>query len=721
MAFMPIAAGTTQPPLPPLYELEPPPAAGPRRHHLHNALYRQRWLVVALVAGFVLLGGSASWWLRPVYEASGSLIIRHPSLHAAQLTPQDYPVPVDPDREMQTELTILGSRAVAEPVIARLDLAQRDPEIARALAATRRQLAQKGRQLSPAAASELAAAVFHGQLATAPDKLSSTVHVSFRSSDPQLAAAVVNATAQGFLAETLAERGAQGEQAAHWMEQQVAAAARQLADDDNAVSQFQQQHAYVPLLEPAGSGEQSALLARLSDANHALAAAQAERIGDEAALASYQGGVVAALPAELRDPAIESATTRVGAAEQELATLETTYQPNFPLVVEARQQLAAARQQLAGLKTQVTAGLEQRLASSREREQQLTALVAGLNHQAAATSGLEMAFGVLQARAAAQRTLVATLREKLSEVQLEASLPPSNIQVLDRALVPDEPLYPRLGLDLALGLALGLGVGVAAALARERVSETLTVATEVQRVLGPALAPLGMIAELPAPARRRQALLPAAGGAAGEDDAGYARVAANLVARCGTPPRAVLVTSASPGEGKTTSVCRLAQALAAAGWRTLVVDCDLEAPGCARFFGLAEGGHTAGLQAALAGRKLTPLSLGPHLDLVPVEAGGGVLPMRAMAALLEQWREHYDYVLLDSPPTSASGTAVLLSSLVEAVVLVLRWGRTRQAEAQQAAAELARAHAPLCGTLFHRADPRAPAFRHWRRTHSAAA
>src|SRR6185312_2596227 len=147
-------------------------------------------------------------------------------------------------------------------------------------------------------ASELAAAVFHGQLATAPDKLSSTVHVSFRSSDPQLAAAVVNATAQGFLAETLAERGAQGEQAAHWMEQQVAAAARQLADDDGAVSQFQQQHAYVPLLEPAGSGEQSALLARLSDANHALAAAQAERIGDEAALASYQGGVVAALPAE---------------------------------------------------------------------------------------------------------------------------------------------------------------------------------------------------------------------------------------------------------------------------------------------------------------------------------------------------------------------------------------------------------------------------------------
>ncbi|HET9785118.1 MAG TPA: GNVR domain-containing protein, partial [Terriglobales bacterium] len=643
------------------------------------------------------------------------------SLHAAQLTPQDYPAPVDPDREMQTELTILASRAVAEPVIARLDLTARDPEIAGALAATRRQLAKKGRRLSAAGAAEEAAAVFHAQLTMAPDKLSSTVHLSFRSRDPRVAAAVVNATAQAFLAVTLAERGAQGEEAAHWMRQQVAQAAQQLADDDHAVSQFQQQHAYVPLLEPAGTGEQSALLARLSDANHALAAAQAERIGDEAALASYHGGVVAALPADLRDPAIESATARVGAAEQQLATLATTYQPGFPLVVEAQQQLTAARQQLAGLQTQVAAGLGQRLASSREREQQLSSLVEDLNHQAAATSGLEMAFGVLEARAAAQRTLVATLREKLSEVELEASLPPSNIQVLDQALTPDQPLYPRLGLDLALGLGLGLALGVGAALARERVSETLTTAADVPRVLGPALAPLGMIAELRRPARHGQALLPAAGGAGEADLSGYAKVAANLVARCGTPPRAVLLTSANPGEGKTQSVCRLAEALAAAGWRTLVVDCDLEAPGCARFFGLAEGGHSGGLQAALAGRKLTPLSLGPHLDLVPVEAGGGALPMRAMAALLEQWREHYDYVLLDSPPTSASGTAVLLSSLVEAVVLVLRWGRTRQGEAQQAAEELARAHAPLCGTLFNRADPRAPSFRPYRRTPSAAA
>jgi uncharacterized protein involved in exopolysaccharide biosynthesis len=720
MAFIPLTPGATPPALPPLYELEPPPGAGPRRHHLHNALYRHRWLVAALVAGFVAVGGSASWWLRPQYQATGSLIVRHPSLHAAQLTPQDYPTPVDPDREMQTELTILDSRAVARPVMARLHLEERDPEIARALARTRRQLAKKGQTLTAEAAAEQAADIFHAQLTTTPDKLSSTVHVSFRSSDPAVAAEVVNATAQAFLDETLAERGAQGEEAAHWMKQQVAAAAQQLAADDQAVSAFQQQHAYVPLLEPTGAGEQNPLLARLGDANHALAAAEAERIGDEAVLASYHGGVVAALPAELRDPSIESATARVGAAEEQLATLETTYQPDFPLVVEARQQLATAQQRLAGLKTQVEAGLEQRLASSREREQQLTILVTDLNHQAAATSGLEMGFGVLEARAAAQRTLVATLREKLNEVELEASLPPSNIQVLDRALTPDEPLYPRLGLDLGLGLVLGLVVGVGAALGRERVSETLTGGAEVQRVLGPALAPLGMIAELPAPGRRGQALLPAAAGEAGEES-GYAKVAANLVARGGTPPRAVLITSPNPGEGKTSSVCRLGQALAAAGWRTLVVDCDLESPGCARFFGLAEGGHTAGLQAALAGRKLTPISLGPHLDLVPVDAGGGVLPMRAMAALLESWREHYDYVLLDSPPTSASGTAVLLSSLVEAVVVVLRWGRTRQGEAQQAAEELARAHAPLLGTLFNRADPRAPSFRPYRRSHSAAA
>ncbi|MGH9393997.1 MAG: GumC family protein, partial [Terriglobales bacterium] len=446
--------------LQPVYELEGTPLAPARRGEVGNALYRNRWLGLALVALFVLLGGAASWWVRPWYQATASLIISHPSLHAAELTPVEYPPAVDPDREMQTELTILSSRAVAAPVIAALDLEQRDPEIRAALAAAERGRARRHRPFPASERDAAAYALFSGKLKLAPDKLSSTVAVSYGSRNPELAAAVVNATTASFLRETLAQRGAAGERATSWMRRQVAAAAAELGRDDDAVAQFQQAHDYIPLGDAASGGTQSGLLNRLQDANHAWSAAAAERIGDQAAVASFSGGVVAALPVELRDPAIERAAENVGAAEQQLTALETTYRPEFPLVVEARQQLEGAQQKLAGLRAQVAAGLAQRLASSQQREQAEAVQVADLSREAAAASGLQMQFGVLKARADAERSLVDTLRQKLAEQQLESSLPPSNIAVLDAALPPQGPVYPSLGLDLALGLGLGLVVAV---------------------------------------------------------------------------------------------------------------------------------------------------------------------------------------------------------------------------------------------------------------------
>src|SRR6185437_15880868 len=96
-------------------------------------------------------GAAATWWVRPWYQATASIIISHPSLHAAELTPVEYPPPVDPDREMQTELIILSSRAVGDPVIASLNLEQRDPEIQAAIAQAQRRRARsrhrrRGRQ-----------------------------------------------------------------------------------------------------------------------------------------------------------------------------------------------------------------------------------------------------------------------------------------------------------------------------------------------------------------------------------------------------------------------------------------------------------------------------------------------------------------------------------------------------------------------------------------------
>ncbi|MGH9518249.1 MAG: Wzz/FepE/Etk N-terminal domain-containing protein, partial [Terriglobales bacterium] len=204
-------------PLPSLYELEPAPAVPRTGGRLGNALYRGRWLVVAVVAGFVLLALVLSHWIRPYYEASGSIIIQHAVLHNAEITPQEYPPPVDADRELQTELTIMQSRAVVGAVVVGLQLETADPEIRAALAGTERGLARQHEHLSAARGAQIAYGVFSSKLQLLPDKLSDAVQIEYGSHDAALAAAVVNALMEEFLHQALAQRGADGAQTSVWM------------------------------------------------------------------------------------------------------------------------------------------------------------------------------------------------------------------------------------------------------------------------------------------------------------------------------------------------------------------------------------------------------------------------------------------------------------------------------------------------------------------------
>lgn len=690
-------------------ELTPAPAA-PRLSRLLEALRRQRWLALSVVAGFVALAGLASVLVRPYYVADASLIIEPPNLHLAELTPPSYPPPVDLDRELQTELTVLGSHLVAAPVIRDLDLEQRDPEIAAALQGVERSLAHKGWHLSAATREQIADGVFAHKLQLLPDKISSTVHVEYGSDNAALAAEVANALTASFLDEALAARQQAGDRTLVWMRQQLADASAERDRDQAAIESFQQQNQYVPL---SGGAQPDPLLERLDEADHALSGAQAASITSQALLASYGNGSVAALPAELHTTAIDRQVDNVGAAQSALTALEATYRPEFPLVVEARQRLASEQAKLASLRADVTAGLRERADADARQVAQLQQLVDGLSQQAAAASAVGLRYGALKERAEAQQALVATLREKLNEVELSATLPVSNIQLLDAATTPLQPAYPRLALDLGLGAALGLALALALVLARERWSERVTDPDELTRALGEAVAPLGLVPDgartLRSPAG--QVLLPAVANGAPLES--YARIAAHLVARCGPAPRAILITSANPEEGKTMTTCQLGLALAAAGWRTLVVDADIRHPGCNRLLGLDS---RLGLIAAQQGVAVAPEPVVTHLDLLGCESGQA-LPLQApaMAKLLADWKSRYDYILVDSPPGNLTGDAVLLSALVEAVVVVVRWGETRLGEAQRLCLELARARAPLLGTVINRTDPRAPAYRYYRR------
>ncbi len=672
--------------------------AGPRPSsrllpRLGEALYRSRGAALLLVLLGVLAGAALSWLVAPVYTAQGALVVERPNPQPAELHPSETPA-YDEDREIQTEMTELASRTVAGRVIARLDLTRLDPEMAQALARARR-----AGPLDATSTAQIATGVFGGQLALVPDKLSRTVRVQFRSRDPRLAASAVNGLMEEFVDYTRGARAATGQALADWLRGQLQGERDRFQRDEAALVRFQQQHAFTPLVVPGG--QQNVLLEQLVVANRQLTESTAARITSEALLATYTG-TVSALPAELRTPAIDQAVSELSAAERALDLLQVQYQPGFPLLEQARERVSRSRARVAALGSQVQQGLEKRVRVARRQEAELAALVTRLSQRAAGESTTELEYQVLENRAAAQRRLNETLNEKLQEAGLLASLPTSNVWILDHATRPLTPLYPRLPLNLGLGLALGLAAALATALARERWSGAITAGRAGLQLRGRWLPPLGLI-----PEARRRGAASLGRAAAGES---YARLAAQLVARL-APPASCLLTSSNPGEGKTRTTCELGLALARLGWRTLLVDADLRRPGCHRFFGVE---NFQGLLAAQQGGA-PALHVAPNLDLLPCEnAPEAQLLPRRLAELLAEWRTRYDYVLFDTPPGRLTGEAALLAPLVGGVLLVLRWGHTSEEEAQALGEELARARAPLLGTVLNRADLNAPEFRYYR-------
>jgi capsular exopolysaccharide synthesis family protein len=180
------------------------------------------------------------------------------------------------------------------------------------------------------------------------------------------------------------------------------------------------------------------------------------------------------------------------------------------------------------------------------------------------------------------------------------------------------------------------------------------------------------------------------------------------------PPKVLLFTSPLPGEGKTLTAVNYALTLAARGLRVLLVDADLrcglvnEVFHCRRKPGLAE--VLTGLAGLEEATWRVAVGESGVLDVVPAGSPLGT-PERVPAVervrdVLDALAPRFDLVVVDSPPVNLLADAALLASAADAVVLVVRAGRTRMEALRYAMEQLTAARAPVVGTLLNDIDPR---------------
>ncbi len=543
------------------------------------------------------------------------------------------------------------------------------------------------------------------------------IEVDYTNRDPKVAAATVNHLVQALIDYTFQTKFTATNQVSQWLEGQLGDLRRQSEQLQSRVVALQQGSGIFGVGGTDLQGKPviySPVLDRLQQSTAQLSQAEMNRVL-KASVADVVKTGNAELISQLSGTSLGNASsqgvvnslTLIQSLRLQEATLQAQIDQDssqfgsaYPKLIQERASMKGLQQSVQQEMNRIGERVQNDLEVAAKAEQGARAAYEKDRNAAEKLNDKSIEYAILSKEADQSQELYQDLLKRLKEAGILEGLHSSNITVVDQANAPAKPSKPQVPLYLALGIGLGLFFGCAAALLVEAIDNKIQDAEEIEVMQIPVL---GITPQLEANRASSTAImLDSPHAAFGES---VRRLRSGLLISCsGRPPQVLLVSSAGPGEGKSTLALNLAASLSRFEKSVLLVEADMRRPVLRRRLGL-EG--TDGLSTMLSDRdsasSVMPVPDNPNLHLL---AGGPVPPYPAeligsqrMRALLEEWRAEFDFIVVDSPPVLPVTDAQLLEEMADATILLARVGVTTRAA-------LERAYKLL---LMHRKEPERPA------------
>lgn len=680
------------------------------RRYLRIAM-RWRYVILGTVAVCFLLGLITTLLMTPQYTATTMIEISREASQVTNFQGVERETSVADQEFYQTQYGLLQSRSLSERVATQLRLVD-DPKFYERFGVSRDEPAfQLVNGRYPAAGRALrvrvAGEILREHLSVVPTRLSRLVEIRFTSSDPETSAWIANTWASAFININLERKVQATSYGRNLLQRQLAQQKERLDESQRQLVAYASQERIINL--PAQSNadgstaERSIVADDLASLNAALSQATAERIAAEARY--REGGRAGASSEALRNQAINMLRQRRAELAAEYQKLLTQFEPEYPAAKALKSQIDQLDRSISSEERRVTGSIETDYRGAVERERALQARVEQLKGNYLDLRRRSIQYNIFQQEVDTNRALYEGLLQRFKEIGVAGGVGVNNVSVVDQADVPQKPSSPRLLINLAIALLAGLGIGAALAFALEQMDEAIADPAEVGRRLGLPL--LGSVPKVDG-VTPKEALLDRKSDLV---DA-YLAIQTNLAftTEHGVP-RSLSVTSTRPAEGKSTTALALATMLARSGKRVILVDGDMRSPSVHHLGGVS---HDHGLSNFLAGQDdIAPLTFDMK-DLGFAAMSAGPIPPNAaelltgnrLSLLIERLHEHFDHVVIDSPPVMGLADAPLIASRVEGVVYAVESHGIRSTLVKTALARLASANAHIFGGVLTKFEAR---------------
>jgi len=686
------------------YDAEPnEPPAVPLAHYLW-ILRRHRWKILSFVFACVTAVVIISARLTPVYESTVTVDIDR-QMPTGIIGQDSTRVPMnDSDQFLATQVKLIQSDSVLRPVALQFHLLDFDKEASDITP-------QKSIE-----AEEDAPVLLKNLKVTRPPN-TYLLLISYRSIDPHLASDVANNVARSYVEHTYNIRYRSSASLSTFMEKQLEELKAKMERSSAALAGFERD---LNVINP--EQKTSILSARLLQLNTEYTNAQTDRVRKESAWNSVQSGSLEAAQVSTQGESLKTLSAKLDEEKQKFADVRTHYGPNHPEYRKAAVQVEEIERQLQQSRQNAAQRVQVEYREALSREAMLRKAVGETKAEFDHINASSFEYQALKREADADKTLYEELVRRIKEAGINAGFQNSSIRIADPARPAIKPVFPNLKLNILLAFLFSGLLSIGAAILSDVLDSSVRDPEQIANLFH-----LEVMGSLPLvkPWRRRlvaalhdegsvTALVPA-GEASGPDTernvTGFEEAVRTLrnsilLGTLDHRLKSLMVTSASPAEGKTTTAVHLALAHAQQKHKTLLIDGDLRRPGVHGKLGInPELGLASVLQNGMQWReKLMKLEAVPHLDIL----AGGYSSRRAadliganLPRILEEANTEYDLIVVDSPPILGFPEPLQMAAAVDGVVVVAKAGETNRKAVGSALNTLQRVRANVVGLVLN--------------------